>query len=74
MVQAKQEINQAEGAVITYRRVNKMSSEEREGYEAYWKGQTKGSNPYHWSNETWWMVEDWDKGWGEAQNEDYDDD
>lgn len=51
-----------------------MSSEEREGYEAYWKGQTKGSNPYHWSNETWWMVEDWDKGWGEAQNEDYDDD
>ena len=51
-----------------------MSSEKRDGYNAYWKGQTKGSNPYYLSDEAWWMVEDWDKGWDEAQDEDYDDD
>lgn len=49
-----------------------MSSEQLDGYNAYWKGQTKSSNPYHWSDETWWMVEDWDKGWEEGQDEDYD--
>jgi hypothetical protein len=51
-----------------------MSCEKTEGYNAYWKGETKGSNPYHWSNETWWMVEAWDDGWEEGQDEDYDDD
>ncbi|WP_170235807.1 hypothetical protein [Colwellia demingiae] len=51
-----------------------MSCEKSEGYDAYWKGKPKGSNPYNWSNETWWMVEDWDKGWEEGQDEDYDDD
>ncbi len=51
-----------------------MSSEEKEGYEAYWKGKGKDSNPYHQSNQTWWMVEDWDKGWKQAEEEDYDDD
>ncbi|NLF82621.1 MAG: hypothetical protein GX568_01370 [Candidatus Gastranaerophilales bacterium] len=51
-----------------------MKAEESEGYEAYWKGQGKGSNPYPWTNQTWWMVEDWEKGWKQAEAEDYYDD
>lgn len=53
---------------------NLMSTEEREGYEAYWRGEGVGDNPYIWSNKTWWMVEDWESGWKRAQQEDYDDD
>jgi len=52
-----------------------MSPEEKEGYEAYNMGKTIGSNPYTWSNQTWWMVEAWDKGWKQAQSDaDYEDD
>ena len=51
-----------------------MSDKKREGHDAYWEGQSKCCNPYPWSNSTWRMVEDWDAGWDEAQNEDYDDD
>lgn len=51
-----------------------MTSEENEGYNAYWRGVGKGSNPYPWNNQTWWMVEAWDKGWKKAEDEDYDDD
>mgnify|MGYP000138508570 CR=1 FL=1 len=46
---------------------------EKEGYDAYWKGQSLSANPYTWSNQTWWMVEDWEKGWKQAEDEDYDD-
>jgi|APMI01.1.fsa_nt_gi ribosome modulation factor len=49
-----------------------MSTEEKEGYDAYWKGQSKDANPYHWSNQTWWMVEAWEKGWKQAEDEDFD--
>ncbi|WP_286270525.1 hypothetical protein [Thalassotalea hakodatensis] len=51
-----------------------MSSEQKEGYNAYWKGESKSSNSYQWSDDTWWVVEDWDKGWDAAQEEDYEDD
>lgn len=45
-----------------------MQSEEKEGYDAYWKGQGKGSNPYPWTNQTWWQVEDWEKRWKQAED------
>lgn len=44
-----------------------MLDEEREGYNAFCNGLNKGHNPYHWSNETWWMVEAWDDGWDKAR-------
>jgi hypothetical protein len=52
------------------RKEQKMSPEQREGYDAYYKGRGIGSNPFVWSNETWWMFEDWEKGWREAEAED----
>lgn len=51
-----------------------MSTEYQEGYKAYLKGASKSANPYHWSDNTWWMVEDWERGWNAAQNDYYDDD
>lgn len=51
-----------------------MTTEEKEGYDAYNKGQSKSSNPYNWSNQTWWQVEAWENGWKNAENDDYDDD
>lgn len=51
-----------------------MSSEYQEGYNAYWKGSSKAANPYYWSNTTWWMVEEWDRGWDAAHYDNYDDD
>lgn len=51
-----------------------MGSEEKEGYEAYWKGENKGQNPYYWSDQTWWMHEAWEEGWRQAEEDDYDDD
>jgi len=56
-----------------------MSPEKKEGYDAYLKGKSMGSNPFVWSNQTWWMFEDWEAGWKEAEaehvadaNDDYD--
>ena len=51
-----------------------MTYEEKEGYNAYWNGVGKASNPYPWSDESWWMVEAWDRGWDMGEEEDYDDD
>lgn len=61
-------------AIQAASKVNLMSTEEREGHEAYWRGEGVGDDPYIWSNKTWWMVEDWESGWKRAQQEDYDDD
>ncbi|MCU7988136.1 hypothetical protein [Shewanella sp. SW24] len=51
-----------------------MSSEYKEGYNAYWKGKSKSANPYDWSETDWWSQEDWDRGWDAAKIEDYYDD
>lgn len=47
-----------------------MSSEMKEGYDAYWSGQSSASNPYVWSNKTWWMYEAWEDGWKQADDDD----
>lgn len=47
-----------------------MSPEKKKGYDAYFKGKTIGSNPFVWTDQTWWMVEDWDAGWKEAEADD----
>jgi hypothetical protein len=47
-----------------------MSPEKREGYEAYYNGKSIGANSFVWTNQTWWMVEDWEEGWKEAEADD----
>ena len=51
-----------------------MSSEEKEGYDAYYKGKSIGSNPYDCGNQNWWEIDAWRKGWKQAQKDDDDDD
>tara|TARA_R110002167_G_scaffold137654_1_gene324740 strand:+ start:36635 stop:36838 length:204 start_codon:yes stop_codon:yes gene_type:complete len=65
--------NLEEKEEIIHQKEKYMSSEEHDGFNAYWKGEPKSSNPHNWSNQTWWMVEDWDSGWEKAQEDDYDD-
>ncbi len=51
-----------------------MSSEKKEGYDAYYSNKGKGDNPHILTNQTRWMVEAWDEGWAEAEDDDVDDD
>ena len=50
-----------------------MLSDKEEGYKAYWNGQTESDNPYQWNSRTWWLADEWNEGWMEAED-DYDDD
>ncbi len=51
-----------------------MLPEEKEGYDAYWHGESQSSNPHTLSNRSWWLVDTWDSGWKQAEDDDYDDD
>lgn len=70
MAQVRQAKSQVEDAVITHRVVNKCRVSIKRAITPIGKVHP----PYHWSNTTWWMVEEWDRGWDAAHYDNYDDD
>lgn len=54
------------------RKYDRSYTEYEEGYADYYKGKCK-PNPYSWDSDSWWRVEAYDKGYADAQQDDYDD-
>jgi hypothetical protein len=44
-----------------------MTPDEKIGYDAYWRGPDRSQNPYPWNSATWWLADQWEKGWEAAQ-------